>query len=174
MYRLLGGLYYFLLQPLSLKGTFPYINEVTFSSNYVGLIIYEYSFGGLLFICPITIASLFIIKAKNWFINKKLYIFSIMCIVFGSIVVIVDINVAGLVERYFSDFSIYFLLSSSLIILSYINNSKLNVDKLYMLVSVVCMACLLYCFFRLFANTYQTLELCNPKLYYKVLSYFII
>lgn len=172
--RILGGLYYYLAQPLSLSATFPYLNGTTFSSNYVGLIIQEHSFGGLLFICPLTLASLFIFKARKWFDDNKLYIFSIICIIFGLIVIIVDTNMAGLVERYFGDFSIYFLMASSLIILSYINKSEISVNKLYKLLSVVCMCCLVYCFFRLFANTYQALELCNPKIYYKVLSYFLI
>lgn len=170
--RISDGLYYYLLQPISLKGTFPYINEVSFSSNYVGLIIHEYSFGGLFFTCPITIAVLLIHKVKACFKNKKLYIFSIACVIFGLIVICVDTNMAGLVERYFADFSIYFLLASSLVILAYINNSKYDKNILYKLVVVVCLLSLIYCFFRLFANTYQTLESCNPKLYYKVLSYF--
>lgn len=172
--RILGGIWFYLLQPMSIKGTFPYISETNFSSNYIGLVIKEYSFGGLLFICPITMIALLIFKAKNWFFEKRLYIFSVFCIIFGLIVVIADTSMAGLVERYFSDFSIYFLLVSALVILSYFEKKSLSNNKLYMIVAFMCLCSLSYCFFRLFANTYQTLELCNPRLYYKVLSYFYI
>lgn len=170
--RILDGLFYYLIQPMSLKGVFPYISGVDVSSNYIGTVISEYSFGGLFFIHPITIVSLFALKVKNLFENKKLYLFTLASLIFGVFVIIVDANMAGELERYFSDFSFYFLIASALVILTFINKSNTDKDSLYKMLAILCIISLIYCFFRLFAYTYQALELCSPKLYYKVKSYF--
>lgn len=170
--RVGDGLFYYLFQTTSLIGTFPYIGNVTVSSDYVGNLIKEYSFGGLLFIHPYTSFSLLTYKVRNYFKNKKLYIFSLVSILFGLVIIILDTQMAGLLERYFSDFSIYFIFSSILVILSIVDNAKLDKEKLYKILFVLLALSSIYCFLRLFAGTYQTLSECNPRLYYKVVSLF--
>ena len=48
--------------------------------------------------------------------EKKLFIFTILPIIIGVTVVIVDTQGAGLLERYFGDFSFMFLFSAALVI----------------------------------------------------------
>lgn len=168
--RVGDGIFFYLLQPISLTAVFPYITQVTFVTKYVGMLIHEFSFGGLFFINPITMLSLFITKVKNYLTNKKFYYAAILSLVFGFIVVLLDTQMAGLVERYFSDISIYFIISSIIVILAYINNhDNQNVLKLLFIFALFA---LLFSVLRLFALDYQSLDICNPKLYYKVLSLF--
>lgn len=168
--RIKDGLFFYLLQPVSLTAVFPYIMQVTFVTKYVGMLIHEFSFGGLFFINPITISSLFFTKIKNLLTNKKLYYTAISSLIFGFIVALLDTQMAGLVERYFSDFSIYFIVSSIIVVLTYINShDNQNVLKLLFLFALFA---LLFSVLRLFALDYQSLDICNPKLYYKVLSLF--
>lgn len=170
--RIPSGIFYYLLQTMPLVGTFPYIYNIKVISDYVGNLISEYSFGGLFMIHPFTIASLFILKIRKYFENKKLYVFGLVSIIFGFIIIILDTEMAGLLERYFADFSIYFIFTSLLVILVFINYTSLNKEIIYKILFWLVMISLIYCFFRIFANTYQTLEGCNPKLYYKVASLF--
>lgn len=168
--RVGDGIFYYLLQPLSLTGIFPFINHAAFSTTYVGMLIHEFSFGGLFFINPITFLSLFITKVKKFFVNKKLYYTAIISLLFGFIIVLLDTQMAGLVERYFSDFSIYFIISSIIVILTFINShDNQNVLKLLF---VFALFALLFSVLRLFALDYQSLDICNPKLYYKILDLF--
>lgn len=168
--RVGDGLFFYLLQPLSLTAVFPYITQVNFVTKYVGMLIHEFSFGGLFFINPITILSLFITKVKTFLTNKKLYYTAILSLIFGFIVVLLDTQMAGLVERYFSDISIYFIISSVIVILAYINShDNQNVLKLLFIFALFA---LLFSVLRLFALDYQSLDICNPKLYYKVLNLF--
>lgn len=168
--RVGDGIFYYLLQPLSLTGIFPFINHVAFSTTYVGMLIREFSFGGLFFINPITFLSLFITKIKKFFVNKKLYYTAIISLLFGFIIILLDTQMAGLVERYFSDFSIYFIISSIIVILTFINShDNQNVLKLLF---VFALFALLFSVLRLFALDYQSLDICNPKLYYKILDLF--
>ena len=168
--RVGDGIFYYLLQPLSLTGIFPFINHVAFSTTYVGMLIHEFSFGGLFFINPITFLSLFITKVKKFFVNKKLYYTAIISLLFGFIIILLDTQMAGLVERYFSDFSIYFIISSIIVILTFINShDNQNVLKLLF---VFALFALLFSVLRLFALDYQSLDICNPKLYYKILDLF--
>ena len=168
--RVGDGIFYYLLQPLSLTGIFPFINHVAFSTTYVGMLIHEFSFGGLFFINPITFLSLFITKVKKLFVNKKLYYTAIISLLFGFIIVLLDTQMAGLVERYFSDISIYFIISSIIIMLAYINNhDNQNVLKI---IFILALFALLFSILRIFALDYQSLDICNPKLYYKILDLF--
>lgn len=168
--RVGDGIFFYLLQSISLTAVFPYITQVTFVTKYVGMLIHEFSFGGLFFINPITIFSLFITKVKNYLTNKKLYYTAILSLIFGFIVVLLDTQMAGLVERYFSDILIYFIISSIIVILAYINShGNQNVLKLLFILALFA---LLFSVLRLFALDYQSLDICNPKLYYKVLSLF--
>ena len=168
--RVGDGIFFYLLQPISLAAVFPYITQVTFVTKYVGMLIHEFSFGGLFFINPITILSLFIAKVKNFLTNKKLYYTAILSLLFGFIVVLLDTQMAGLVERYFSDISIYFIISSIIVILAYINSH--NNQNFLKLLFIFTLFALLFSVLRLFALDYQSLDICNPKLYYKVLNLF--
>ena len=168
--RVGDGIFFYLLQPISLTAIFPYITQVTFVTKYVGMLIHEFSFGGLFFINPITISSLFITKVKNYLTNKKLYYTAMLSLIFGFIVVLLDTQMAGLFERYFSDISIYFIISSIIVILAYINSH--NNQNVLKLLFIFMLFALLFSVLRLFALDYQSLNICNPKLYYKVLNLF--
>ena len=170
--RVLDGIFFYLLQPMSFSGLFPYINQVSFETSYVGMLIHEYSYGGLLFINPLTISSLFTIKLKKYIANKKLLISSILCIIFGLTIVVLDTEMAGLVDRYFSDFSIYIIFASLIVCLS-LAHSKNN-ELLYKIIFVLAFFAITISFLKLFAKSYESLSICSPKLYYKVLSLFEI
>ena len=170
--RILDGIFFYLLQPMSISGVFPYINQVSFSTSYVGMLIHEYSYGGLFFINPLTFSSLFVYKFKNYIKNKKLYVSSMLCILFGLIVVILDTQMAGLVDRYFSDFSIYFIFASLIVCLSLANAKESNF--IYIIIFTLTFFAIIFSFLKLFALSYESLSVCSPKLYYKVLSLFKI
>lgn len=166
--RIGGGLFYYLLQPVNIVATFPFIECTTFKTSYIGMLISEYSFGGLFSINPLTILSLLTIVFRKQFKNKKLFISSICLTIFGLIIILADTQMAGLVERYFSEFSIFFILSALIVLCTLLDS---NTSKAYYYIVIAFMVfALSFSFLRIFAESYMSLRTCSPDLYYKVSS----
>lgn len=114
--RIPQGIFSYILQPLNIDGVFPYIRSTSFSTLYMGITIKETVYGGILFLQPIIWILLLIKKAKETLKEKKLFIITILFIVFGFIIVIADTLMAGILSRYYLDFSFLFVLSAIIVV----------------------------------------------------------
>ena len=123
------GVFSYLLQPMSIKATFPFLTKVLFNTNYMGITIHEPLFGGLLTCSPLLFLGVFFFKFKYYMPSKKLYYFNMGCIISAFLLVILDTQMAGILQRYFSDFAWLFYLPTIFIILSIANK---KIDKKYL------------------------------------------
>ncbi len=99
------GIFSYLFQPPAYSPRFPFISDVWFYTNYMGVTIHEYLFGGILFNHFLLCINLFVFKFKNSLKLKGLFHFCIMSILFSVMIVIADTQLAGLLQRYMVDFA---------------------------------------------------------------------
>ena len=130
------GIFSYLLQPISLVATFPFLTSVSLSTNYMGTTISETLFGGLLAYTPLLILGILFFKFKKIFPSKKLFYICLICIVSAFVIVILDTQASGILPRYISDFSWLFYLPTIIVILS-IFNSKISHKYLKVIWSII-------------------------------------
>lgn len=110
------GLFTYLFQLPAFSATFPFIKSVSITSNYAGKTIYENCFGGAFWSASLLWALAFLPKVKDVLKEKKLFAFSLISAITAFVIVLVDTQGAGLLQRYFGDFLIMLLLPASLVI----------------------------------------------------------
>lgn len=108
------GIWAYLFAPVKTILTYPFVEAVFFSGNYLGETISEATYGGLFagnlfaWLCPVLILLRKYIK-KN---TVSLMAFGSMLI--GLVIIVADTEMSGILMRYFSDFSIFFLFAAFL------------------------------------------------------------
>ena len=159
------GLVLYLFNPVNIKNTFPYIIETPLSTNYLGTTIYESMYGGIFFSTIITSINLFIFKLKKYINSKVVFLTSIGCILSSIIIIIADTEMAGLLARYFTDFSWILVFSSVLIILA-LNESNLIHKRIFIKIIVTLVAIsLMYQFFYYFVSINDQFKYQNIRLW---------
>lgn len=103
--RIPQGIFTFLFEPSTYKTVFPFLYPSYLKSLYQGPTIYEGNYGGLLFNFPV-LAACIIYSAKTFFKEKKFRYLKLFFILSSLLLVILDIQIAGLVgNRYKMDFA---------------------------------------------------------------------
>ncbi len=115
--RLPDGIYCYLFQFPNIGLRFPFVENASMNSDYLGIVIQELMFGGILFTHVILFVLFLLRTVKSGLRSKNLYGLSICCLVFGLIIVIADTEMAGILSRYYADFLWIFTLPALLIIL---------------------------------------------------------
>ncbi len=114
--RFMQGIFSYILQPIAFEGKFPYLTGVNGTTGFMGTTISEGSFGGILFIAPITLALLLLPKLKKELKADKLYYVVLMLIAFTLIIAGVDSVMAGILSRYEIDFCWMAMLAAIIVI----------------------------------------------------------
>lgn len=118
--RILPAFFAFFIQPANVSGVFPHLNPVVFDTTYYGQTIKEVTFGGV-FACIPILWILFLSRPllKLRFKERKTNTVAGVIIVFmisSLIIPILDAQMAGILQRYFADFSFMLLISAALLI----------------------------------------------------------
>lgn len=168
--RIAQGIFYYFLQPLNIGGTFPYIKETSFSTFYMGITIKEATYGGLLFLQP-TIWIVFLIpKIKETLKEHNLFIPTILFVLFSVFIAIADSTIAGILSRYYLDFSFLFVLSSITTIFAlfykYFDNKLIYILKKYIYVCFI--YTIIISFLILVGVTIYSPSEYNPEIYWKI------
>lgn len=104
--RIAYGIYEYVFRPMNIRTQFPFVNFQEADTSYIGLTIYEHRFGGILWYNPL----LFLIFGNVWrkgldsgdeIIWRRI---SVCAFTSTFLVLIADINMGGILERYQSDF----------------------------------------------------------------------
>ena len=126
--RLAPALFAYFLQPPSIAGVFPYIQGVPFETTYMGQTIKEATFGGifaclpLLWVLPFARRILQMrIKARS---TRTVAGVVVVLLTVGIVTALLDAQVAGILQRYFADFS--FMLLVAAVLLVFIVNENLD------------------------------------------------
>ena len=167
--RIFPGLYYYLIDIPNIIPIYPFIEGEIVKTNYLGNTISEKMYGGYLISNLICLFSLYSFKMKNEFKDKKIYYISILSIIFALIIILVNTQMAGILPRYFIDFSWLFLLSTILVILTLSKKFQKNPLFIKIIVILVFISFTYNMFTSLFDATYQ-LKSFNPS-YYETLRY---
>ena len=126
--RVLPAFFAYFLQAPNTTGVFPFINPVLFETTYYGQTIKEVTFGGVLatmpilwvlFLSPIILSIRRRARKTNTIMGVV-----IVLIVSAVLIPILDAQVAGILQRYYADFS--FMLLIAAILLIFIVNEKVT------------------------------------------------
>lgn len=140
--RLAPAFFSYFLQPPSVSGVFPFLQAGPFDTTYMGQTVKEPTFGGILACLPILWVLPFARRILNLRIHQrstKTIAGVIVVLLFGgAVVALADAEMAGILQRYYADFSFMFLASAALLI--FIVNENLEVGSTF---RDVCMKVLL-------------------------------
>ena len=125
--RLLPALFAYFLQTPTTAGVFPWVFPTTFETTYMGQTIKEVTFGGILVCLPVLWILLFARRILHYRMRKRATrtVAGVIVVMLASAVVVslLDAEVAGILQRYYADFSFLFLASA--VLLAFIANEAL-------------------------------------------------
>lgn len=126
--RLAPALFSYFLQPPSVTGVFPFIQPAPFDTTYMGQTIKEVTFGGILACLPILWVLPFSKRILGLRISQRstrtIMGVIVVLLVSGVVVALLDAEMAGILQRYFADFSFMFL--AAVVLLVFIVNENLE------------------------------------------------
>ena len=118
--RLAPALFAFFVQTPSTVGTFPYLQACSFDTTYMGQTIKEVTFGGVFACLPVLWLLVFAPRAIRMRIQQRSThtIAGVMGVLIASTVVVAlaDAEMAGILQRYYADFSVMLLLVAVLVV----------------------------------------------------------
>ena len=126
--RLAPALFSFFLQPPCATGVFPFIQAAPFSTTYMGQTVKETTFGGifaclpLLWILPFA-PRLLRLRMKERSTRTVMGVV-VLLIAVGVLVALLDAEMAGILQRYYADFSFMFLAAA--VLLAFIANENVE------------------------------------------------
>lgn len=124
--RLAPALFSYFLQPPSVTGVFPFIQPAPFETTYMGQTIKEATFGGILACLPVLWILPFAKRILQMRFRQRatrtIAGVIIVLLLGGVIVALVDAEMAGILQRYFADFSFMFLAAT--VLLAFIVNEN--------------------------------------------------
>ena len=163
------GIFVLLFQGPVLNAVFPFLGSTLLGNNYMGITVEEVSFGGLFATNLLLVLGLFFYKFKKY-LPKVLYNFSFLSIIFGFIILILDIEMAGVLPRYALDFSWLFYLPTIFVVMGLLS-SKLdkNIKRVILtFVVILIFLNLLYQFFTIFDDKFlHDMMFVNVDFYFK-------
>ena len=128
MDRLVRSLFCYLFQPVVLKTDFPFIQSSDLTGRYMGRLLYEHTYGGILvanaFMVPIWIAVL----KKNKKSKASLQALIIYLVVVGLLIAGFDANGAGIIYRYTCDFAPAFVMAAVILWILFLDRGQAVLD----------------------------------------------
>lgn len=129
--RIAPALFAYFFQTPSTSGVFPYLQAVPFETTYLGQTVKEATFGGIFACFPLLWVLLFSRRILKMRIEQRRTrtvagVIGVL-IASGVVIGIADAEVAGILQRYFADFSIMFLMAAVLLV--FILNENLAPDS---------------------------------------------
>ncbi len=126
--RLAPALFAYFLQPPCVTGVFPYVQPAPFDTTYMGQTIKEVTFGGILACLPVLwvlpFAKRILTLRMRQRSTRTIMGVIVVLLASGVIVALLDAQMAGILQRYFADFSFMFL--AAVVLLAFIVNENLS------------------------------------------------
>ena len=126
--RLAPALFAYFLQPPCVTGVFPYVQPAPFDTTYMGQTIKEVTFGGILACLPVLwvlpFAKRILALRMRQRSTRTIMGVIVVLLASGVIVALLDAQMAGILQRYFADFSFMFL--AAVVLLALIVNENLS------------------------------------------------
>lgn len=155
--RIFPSIYTYLLQPLVLKASFPFVGYTDFTPVYHGEITNEATYGGSIFWCPILFLTIYYLFNKKYQINSKVKICAVLCLIFTLLIIIVDGQMAGINYRYTLDYMGFLIVPAFVVIFDVFSRKVISITHYKLLSLLVIYSLLLYEFGLPFVNDMFTL-----------------
>lgn len=126
--RVAPALFAYFVQAPNVTGVFPFLHPAVFETTYMGQTIKEVTFGGIFACLPLLWILPFahrILKMRSdERSTRTVWGVIVALLVSGVVVAVADAQMAGILQRYYADFSFMFLASA--VLLSFIVNENLD------------------------------------------------
>ena len=119
----LGIFAYFFKLPVT-TSVFPYITYENLQTDYQGVTICESMFGGIFITQPILWLCMKLRSVKESLMRRKLYAFTLCALLLMFIVALADTQMAGVLNRYYLDFSYLAVIAAVIIALALCEENK--------------------------------------------------
>ncbi|MBR1853693.1 MAG: hypothetical protein IJ794_11240 [Lachnospiraceae bacterium] len=140
MGRLPDGLFMYLFQPPAWKLQFPFVEVTNFYSDYLGETIRDWTYGGVFWTHAILIVLAGVILLRKDLKKRKVYGFTILSAVMALVVIVADTEMAGILNRYYTDFLWLLMLPAMIVLLQLWERGK-GASWYRFLVLLVLVAC---------------------------------
>lgn len=129
--RIAPALFAYFLQPPNVTGVFPFLQPTDFATTYMGQTVKEATFGGIFACLPLLWVLPFagrILKLRvRQRATRTVWGVIVVLLVSGAVVALADAQMAGILQRYYADFSFMFLASAVLLV--FIANENLKPES---------------------------------------------
>ena len=174
--RMLYGLLCFLFQPPAMNGVFPFLTDSSVTSSFMGRLITEFFYGGIITCHVLTWVLAALLFARKQLKEKGLLLWLLIPLGASLVIGLVDANQAGILQRYSADmaFGIFF---SCALLLFYLMEQAILKEKIYpyaiRFLSIGFLLQIFYAFMIVFALSGGiNLEQYNPELFYRAAALF--
>ena len=173
--RFFLGIFCYLLQPLNVSPKYPFMYGVNIANDYLGFTSVEPLFGGFFAINTLALFCLLVFKMKKKLKEHGIYVISVSSIAMAAIIMLADIQMSGLTQRYMSDFGWLIILGAIIVIFSLEEIAKEHrIQKLFWkIISTMTGVCVcLNLWTLLIPERFFSLVSVRPTLFYAI-KYFL-
>lgn len=165
------GVFTYLFQPVNLEAVFPFIIQNNFSSTYLGRTILENTYGGVFAANLILLPLLMLPWLRKYYKETCCRRISYCCFAFAVVVLIADTQMAGILPRYYSDFTWMLYLAVCPLLFSLYRYCMTCKEKLPMrlfqyFLMASCLEGIVFHVLRIYVGGNYTLVLGNPVEFY--------
>lgn len=169
--RNLLGIFEYLLQPLNIKSTYPFMANVEVRTAWQGYWSMEPLLGGWLWYNLLGVFALLTYKYRRILSNKKLLGMAAVAL-FGALMIVeADLQMSGLTQRYMSDFGWLFILAAIIVVMTIYDQMPQGVLKQYFLKALICISVFsifINCFSILMDGRYASIRDTNALMFYTI------
>lgn len=165
--RLPFGLFAYFIQLPVTYAKFPFITGTNLGNNYMGTTICEMMCGGVLATQPLLWLLAFTRSLKDDLKKKGIFGFVVCSAVFSVVVAAVDTEMAGILYRYYLDYSYLLLVPAVMVALTFCEKGE---TKISYIINLLCIGCICYDFALVFLQGDFYTDYTNPNFYYAVTS----
>lgn len=165
--RLPLGIWAYLFAPFKITLNFPFLEANYFASGYLGVTISEATYGGLFAVSPFVWMCPALLFFGRSIKKNPAWETAIVSMAAGTAIVLADTQMSGILMRYFSDFSIFFVIAavlSWLLLFDRTGAGELRRGMLLFLAGSLCFAAV-YQGCLLFPDTGESLEALRRDLF---------
>lgn len=165
------GIFTYLLQPVRIKATFPFLEEFGVSTAYQGLTLTENLMGGVLFLYPILFIGIYGVFKNGLFADKRIRAMVHLLVFMAVVTAVFDAQMAGLLTRYFSDFVWMLMLASVFTVFALYDtcvSRKGTGQQVIRATAALSAITLIFAFLSILAHGEDSIEAANPTLYYTI------
>ncbi len=163
--KFIQGIWEYIFAPITILDRFPYLQLRDLSSDYLGYFYLHDMYGGMIWLFPISVLSVGIFsKAKKGELKK----FGIVLFVIACVIVLADIWMAGITNRYMYDFTFIFVMVGVIVLFWNADGGADSGSRIkhYLINCAVLGSAFIQMVSIMIPNIQYGLLLRNPSLYY--------